>query len=131
MDGMEIVDFTIDGKCSCCGKCCSDLLPLSDAEIVRIKAYIRKHGIKEQRHNFVVGYDLTCPFRDDVNKKCLIYNVRPAICREFMCNHSHEDIMKAKLDFHKINRVVFMRKEFYGSKEEDDFFASFGFGGVF
>lgn len=122
----EIVDFTIDGKCSCCGQCCSNLLPLSEAEIIRIKAYIRKHGIKEQRHNFLVGVDLTCPFRDEANKKCLIYSVRPAICRQFMCNRSHEDIMKARDSFHEINRVVFMRREFFGSNEEANFLASLG-----
>ena len=70
-----------------------------------------------------VGVDMTCPFRDEANKKCLIYEIRPAICREFMCNHTHEDIMKAKFDFHRTNRVVLMRSEFFGNKEDADFFA--------
>ena len=72
----------------------------------------------------MVGVDMTCPFRDERNKKCLIYEIRPAICREFMCNHSHDDIMKAKLDIHKINRVVFMRTEFFGNKEDSEFWAT-------
>lgn len=121
---MIATDYTVNGKCSNCGQCCSNCLPLSDAEVKRIKVYIKKHKIKEQRHNVMVGVDMTCPFRDERNKKCLIYEIRPAICREFMCNHSHDDIMKAKLDIHKTNRVVFMRTEFFGNKEDSEFWAT-------
>lgn len=124
MDNVIITDFTVDNKCSNCGQCCSNCLPLSDAEVRQIKAYIKSKKIKEQRHNVMLGVDMTCPFRDERNKKCLIYEIRPAICREFMCNYSRDDIMKAKLDFHKINRVVFMRAEFFGNKEDSEFFAS-------
>ena len=118
----DITDFTENGKCSNCGQCCSNLLPMSEQEIKRIKAYIKKHRIKEQRHNVAVGIDMTCPFRDEANRKCLVYEVRPAICRKFMCNHKTEDIMKAKFDLHRINQVVLMRKEFYGSNEDFDLF---------
>ena len=92
---MTITDFTIDGKCSGCGECCSNMLPMSADEVRQIKTYIKKHNIKEQRHNFLQGIDMTCPFRDELNRKCLVYEVRPAICREFVCNHTIEDIMKA------------------------------------
>lgn len=122
IDEVIVKDFTKGGKCSNCGECCSNCLPLSEAEIKRIHAYIKKHNIKEQRHNYMVGVDMTCPFRDNANKKCLIYEIRPAICRSFMCNHTHEDIMNAKLDIHKINRAVFMRAEFFGNKEDINFF---------
>lgn len=122
MDKILVTDYTVNGKCSNCGECCSNCLPMSTEEVKRIKAYIKKHNIKEQRHNGMVGIDMTCPFRDERNRKCLIYEIRPAICRSFMCNHTHEDIMKAKLDTHKINRAVFMRSEFYGNKEDINFF---------
>ena len=118
MDDVIVKDFTCNGKCSNCGECCSNLLPLSRKEVKRIKAYIKKHHIKEQRHNGMVGVDMTCPFRDNANKKCLIYEIRPDICRAFMCNHSHEDIMKAKINFHTIRQPVFMRHEFFSSKED-------------
>ena len=117
---INVTDFTVDGKCSSCGACCSNLLPLSDKEVSDIKKYIKKHHIKQQRHNAAM-YDMTCPFRDEVNKKCLIYPIRPAICRQFMCNHTLKDIENAKLNFHAINRVVLMRNEFFGSNEEFDF----------
>lgn len=124
IDDVIIKDFTKDGKCSNCGQCCSNFLPLSETEIKRIKAYIKKHNIKEQRHNVMVGVDMTCPFRDERNSKCLIYEIRPVICREFMCNHTHADIMKAKLDIHKINRPVFMRAEFFGNREDIELFVN-------
>ena len=118
---MNITDYTIDGKCSGCGECCSNMLPMSTDEVRQIKAYIKKHNIKEQRHNFLQGIDMTCPFRDELNRKSLVYEVRPAICREFVCNHTVEDIQKAKIDLHKINRVVLMRNEFFGSNEDIEF----------
>ena len=62
---MYITNNTDNGRCIGCGECCTNMLPLSKNEISRIKAYIRKHNIKEQRHNFMIGIDMTCPFRDD------------------------------------------------------------------
>jgi hypothetical protein len=120
----EVTDFTVEGKCSNCGKCCSNALPLSAGEVKTIKKYIKKHNIKEQRHNYRVGTDMTCPFRDEVNRKCLIYDVRPQICKQFVCNHTIEDIQKSKLDLHRINRVVFMRNEFFGNPEDVNWFSS-------
>lgn len=36
------VNSCIDGKCSCCGECCTDLLPLTDAELKRLKNYLQR-----------------------------------------------------------------------------------------
>lgn len=119
-----ITDFTKDGKCSSCGSCCSDCLPMSEYEVKKVKSYIKAHNIKEQRHNAMQGVDMTCPFRDEAHRKCLIYQVRPAICKQFMCNHTIEDIQQSKMRFHKYNRVVFMRSEFYGNNEDVNFFLS-------
>lgn len=113
-----ITDFTIGGKCSSCGQCCSDLLPMSNKEIKAIKAYVKEHSIKEQRHNYLTGVDMTCPFRDEANRKCLIYTIRPWICRQFMCNHTQRDIEDAKAKTHEKYRPVFMRAEFFGNKED-------------
>lgn len=117
----NVTDFTINGKCSQCGQCCSNLLPLSDKEIARIKAYIKKHGIKEQRHNALMTVDMTCPFRDERNKKCLIYDIRPEICRVFQCNQERDEIVANKMRMHGVNNVVLMRNEFFGNTEDLDF----------
>ena len=71
-----LYDFTVDGKCSECGSCCSNFIPISSKEIKQIKWYIRKHHIKECRHNFTASLmDLTCPFLmdDKAKEKCSIY----------------------------------------------------------
>lgn len=85
-----VYDNTINGECSCCGDCCSNLLPLSKSEIERIKKYVKRHHIRAQVHAIpmMAVRDLTCPFLDlsKAREKCTIYKVRPAICRVFRCN---------------------------------------------
>lgn len=85
-------DCTKNGKCSECGDCCSNRLPMSPKEINQIKKYIKNHNIVEQKHGLLVlsraSIDLTCPFLDNTVKehKCTIYPVRPQICKEYICN---------------------------------------------
>lgn len=114
----EVEDFTENGKCSGCGACCANYLPISEKEIKEIKRYVKRHHIKEQTHRFPVMdgkmLDLSCPFRDDEKQTCLIYPVRPGICRSFICSNSKGKNKKEKVSFHRKNRVVEMRKEFYG-----------------
>lgn len=91
---------------------------MSRSDINRIKAYVRANGVEEQRNNVMnAKFDTTCPFRDNKNKKCLIYDVRPQICRQFVCNHSEEDIRKAKNLAMKKLEVVDMRHTFYGHSD--------------
>lgn len=123
MNEKRITDFTVGGKCSNCGQCCGGVLPLRKADIANIHAYMRDHEIKEQHGNVMMGgVDLSCPFRDDVRGKCLVYEVRPEICRRFMCNYSLEDIMRVKHMFHERFDVVFMRSEFFGNKDAEEAF---------
>ncbi len=113
-----VTDFTLDGKCSGCGQCCSDLLPVSRAEIERIHRYVKAHNIKEHHHNVVaVGLDFTCPFRDNVKRVCAIYSVRPGICRAFKCDYDPRQIETNKELFHSRHDVVSMRHEFFGGDD--------------
>ena len=66
---MKITNFTCSGKCSNCGECRTDLLPLSNTEIKRIKQYVKKNNIKPTAKSVIAYIDLTCPFRDNKNKK--------------------------------------------------------------
>lgn len=117
--GMEdnLYNYTVDGKCSKCGNCCSDILPLSDAEIRRIRKYIRQNGIKESKHLIPVAkpvFDMTCPFRDNGKKICTIYEVRPEICRQFICDN--EQRAKEDRELLKVGRRVFsVREVFFGA----------------
>lgn len=82
-----------EDSCTKCGRCCSNILPMTDIEIESIKKYIREHGIKEQKPNCLnypecgIGIkNLVCPFLDESKTlKCTIYEKRPMICRFFSC----------------------------------------------
>lgn len=112
-------DFTIGGKCSCCGNCCSNSLYLTQKEINTIKAYIRKHNIKEQTHRLIPVkeqpvLDMMCPFLDDnAEKKCTIYPVRPFVCRKFICNDPDWWVQGLVKVYDKLKQIN-MRKTFFG-----------------
>ena len=80
---VEITDNSILGKCSCCGECCTNFLPICQEEFDVIQEYVIKNNIKPQMQMLVMQNRLSCPYHD--GKKCLIYEVRPLICREFYC----------------------------------------------
>lgn len=98
-----IHDMSDNGKCSNCGGCCNDILPLNNADIYRIKKYIKDNDIKAINHNLnclaTDTYDAVCPFRDEKHEKCIIYPVRPAVCRLFSCHNYYEDF---KVKFSKV-----------------------------
>lgn len=115
------MNFTVDGKCSNCGECCSNLLPISSFEIDRIKRYMKKHNIPEQRKMAPVSgptLDLTCPFRSEKERKCLIYEVRPEICRVFKCDQNREEVIRNKNILNGKYSIVDMRNVFYGHEDK-------------
>lgn len=116
-----IYDFTKNGECSGCGSCCSNILPISSKEIKEIHRYVKKHKIKEQKVLYPVSgesFDLTCPFRSESERKCLIYDVRPQICRNFRCDYPRKKIRLNKNLFHGKYDVVDMRKEFFNEDRQ-------------
>lgn len=107
-------DKTDNGVCTQCGACCSNLLPMTDKEIKRIRGYIKKHQVKEYKHLIPaarVVADMTCPFLDDSKQKekCRIYPVRPEICRQFICSPEKRKPFDSNDSF----RIVDVRKEFF------------------
>ena len=110
-----VYDFTDNGKCTQCGACCSNYLPMTQKEADVIHRFVKKHDIKEFKHLLPVSgdaYDMTCPFMDDSKQKekCRIYPVRPEICKQFICS-------KEKKPFNghwQQYSVVDMRSEFFG-----------------
>ena len=103
-----VYDFTDNGKCTQCGACCSNYLPMTQKEAAVIHRFVKKHDIKEFKHLFPVSNDT---FDNSKQKeKCRIYPVRPEICKQFICS-------KEKKPFNghwQQYSVVDMRKEFYG-----------------
>lgn len=97
LNNNKIENFTCNGKCSGCGNCCTDFLPMSIAEVKRITSYLNAHPeIKEQTHIHNNDMHIKCAFRDEVNNKCLIYPVRPQICRKFLCCQKLDTIIKTR-----------------------------------
>ena len=90
---VKIIDNSVCGKCSKCGECCSNFLPVSQSEIDTIQKYVIEHKIRPQKQMLVMQNRLSCPYYD--GKKCLIYEVRPLICKEFYC-YKKPDIEMAK-----------------------------------
>ena len=111
-------NYTVEGKCSNCGECCSNLLPLTQGEINQIHKYIKIHHIKENKKNFPTAekvFDGTCPFRNNGKRICEIYSIRPLICKFFQCNKwGKQDIKEAVKLSKESRRTVDMREEFFG-----------------
>lgn len=113
-------NFTCNGHCSNCGECCSDLLHLSDFEVHRIDIYLKTHAIKERKTTIDNGQptvDLTCPFRNNVLKKCEIYEVRPRICRLYKCDIPQKEAIKMRDEINKGKKVRSMRELFFNNDE--------------
>lgn len=79
----RITDNSLLGRCSKCGECCTNFLPISQREVDIIQKYVINNKIRPQTHMLVMQNRLTCPYYD--GKRCLIYEVRPLICKEFYC----------------------------------------------
>lgn len=118
----------VGGKCSGCGECCADILPVSLKDIARIKAYVKTHGLKEHRHMAAYtaqfdpkAVDLTCPFRNETARRCDIYEVRPEICRLFICS---KELQQAHIERDRLHamseRIISFRWEFFGNPEALD-----------
>lgn len=110
---LDIKNYTCNGECSGCGQCCGDILNLSKEEILRIDRYLKRHKVDPTPMIKLVSYDNTCPFRDNKNKKCKIYEARPEICRVFKCDKTPEEVAKNKEMNVKFKPVRSMRYIFF------------------
>ena len=116
-----VIDRTDAGKCSNCGKCCTDLIPISDGELERIVRYAKEHHLEEHRQapfwqpNAV---DMTCPFRNQKTGKCDIYPVRPEICRSFICSMGHDNAIAVRDKLHEKYPPRSLRWEAFGNPEQ-------------
>ena len=107
-------------KCIGCGECCTDLLPTTRREIVRLRDYAKKHQLKEHRlpaGAALESVDLTCPFRNEMTKRCDVYPVRPLICRAFICSRTLQaarktrDLVQSDRDIHSLRWEIFKNPE--------------------
>lgn len=85
------MNFCKNGECSRCGACCTPFLPMTKSEVKTVKEYLKKNPqIRERALNqpFFKGNNVyvRCCFYDDEKKECMIYPIRPFICRAYKCN---------------------------------------------
>ena len=87
----NIKDMTKEGKCSKCGECCGLFIPFTKKELKIIKEYVNKNNIKPMfRYNTAIGsFDARCPFYNSIQHKCNIYEVRPHVCKDFICSRKN------------------------------------------
>ena len=119
MKNSKLLNCTDSGKCTGCGACCSNFLPMTEEEIDTIRKYIKKNGIKENKRFLPTSEpitDMDCPFLDTTKKceKCMIYEVRPKICRDFICDIKQRPDIRQDIDYLQKAKIVFVREEFYG-----------------
>ena len=118
IDDMQggIRNFSQHGVCSNCGSCCGNILPVSKSEIMLLgtgkQIIVHKADLL---HPYPQLYDMICPFRNEVEKKCMIYPVRPSICREFFCGGDPAHNAKIKAE-HEAYPTVDMRSVFFGAE---------------
>lgn len=91
---VKTTNYTCKGNCSGCGNCCGDILHLSKNEIKKIAKYVKQNKIEATSRNILIAYDNTCPFRDNKDKKCKIYEIRPEICRVYKCDKTPEEVYR-------------------------------------
>lgn len=107
------INNTINGRCSNCGNCCSNILLLTDKEISKIKKYIKENNIKPVNRNSILNneYKDVCPFLNKENR-CNIYPIRAQICQNFICDNSVRDDINY-LDVKVVNMLsTFFPKEY-------------------
>ena len=118
---VKLQDNSCCGYCSKCGECCTNFLPVTQKEIEIIQEYVIANKIRPQMQMLVMQNRLTCPYYD--GKKCLIYEVRPLICKEFYCYKKPSVEMANKfekdtyipVDMWKIAKdIERIRSKFYG-----------------
>jgi Fe-S-cluster containining protein len=98
-----VYNFTQNGKCINCGNCCTALLPITKEELKTIQRFVKRKHLQIEKHT-VADVDLTCPFRNEEKRICMIYNIGPQICRDFKCDKPQKKTDDTKEHYEYDNR---------------------------
>ncbi len=79
---LKIYNQITSTNCTKCGSCCGPIR-WSVVEDIFIKEYMKTHNIKYKMWSVeqFIENDLICPYYDKLQKLCMIYKVRPLVCR--------------------------------------------------
>jgi len=97
---MSILDTMPNNpNCRNCGTCCGEHIPATSQEVMIIREFAKSltsedlenaaitqkivEYHREHEHSEWRKHMTRCQFRDEVRKKCLIYPVRPFVCKLF------------------------------------------------
>ena len=117
-----IINYTDNGKCSNCGECCGNVLPLTEQDIKAMKGYIKNHNVQPENHTPPVlnqFIDMVCPLRNNRENKCNIYPARPTICRLFKCDKASSGTILDIAKFKGLANLYNVRKLFFGSEGKE------------
>ena len=78
MSSFNMLNIPEHKNCTNCGKCCGPV-PATWKEIREIAAYMVKNPDIKPVYKDIIN----CHFRNDDQQKCMIYPVRPLVCRLF------------------------------------------------
>ncbi|MEN8907861.1 MAG: YkgJ family cysteine cluster protein [Clostridiales bacterium] len=92
-------------KCIKCGSCCGSLVPITLSEKEKIEEYIKRNNIIPAKKCFLEKL-IDCKFLGDDNQ-CMIYEVRPSICRNYQCGKDFSELHL--LDVHKNKYKYFIK----------------------
>lgn len=119
------MDLTKNGKCSRCGQCCSNFIPLTPSELKGLQELVKGDVEVQLKTDDAGRVFMLCPFllMNAVSNetRCSIYEHRPSICRFYKCdkpgkldNIKHEpyiitDLMKDVIhyDYQKDNGMTY------------------------
>ena len=121
----DVTNFCVNGECIGCGECCSNILPLTNVEIERIRKLVKNRNLKPIKHIYPGGFalakpmvDTLCPFLDPNggDRKCTIYKDRPYICKSFKCDQQGKDSKFDPMFLKDEYNAVVMRHTFWDSE---------------
>ncbi len=107
----QCINFCKNHQCSRCGECCASTIPMTKKEVYKIRDYLNMHPdirkkVYENKPIKNGNVYLKCCFLLD--DSCLIYPVRPLICKQFKCDQCEKTISLNRDNAHKradYNRV--------------------------
>ena len=100
----DVTDHTCNGKCSRCGSCCTEHLPVTRREVEDIRRWLADHPDYQPHYmSWQTGSNLysICPFHNPNTGLCDIYEVRPYVCRDFICCRKKPNLEKKRLLYAK------------------------------
>ena len=110
------IKLSQDGSCNNCNECCSILSPVTSEELKILKRLftkkIEKNYIKYIEKHRLIGLVAVCPFSCYETKRCLIYHLRPTVCKKYHCNPDYsippkmDDFSKMKGRFRYIYEIL-------------------------